>query len=131
MYANNADSTWFGKDEKENTAFSRFSVENARLTQKIGLLQEFLMEYDAPQSEFYKQEIQEYENRRQADNQWLVSKVKEDNALFASSLYRFRYLPQIDLQGTEQERLQSLIARYFDGIDFNDPIIIRPAQMNE
>lgn len=131
MFANSPDSTWFGKDEKENAAFALFSTENARQKQKIGLLQQFLMEYDSPDSDFYLQGIKEYEKRRQAYNSWLDQKVKEDAKLFASSLYRFNYLPQIVFQGNEKDRLLSLIAHYFDGIDFNDPIIIKTAQMND
>ncbi|MHC1777342.1 MAG: TlpA family protein disulfide reductase [Lentimicrobium sp.] len=131
MFANNPDSTWFSKDEKENAAFVLFSKENSFQKQKIGLLQQFLMEYDIPDSEFYQQGIQEYEKRREAYNQWLDQKVQEDAALFASSLYRFSYLPQILFEGDEKARMLSLIAHYFDGIDFSDPVIIKTAQMNE
>ncbi|MBK6965617.1 MAG: redoxin domain-containing protein [Bacteroidales bacterium] len=131
MFANNPDSSWFGKEEKENAAFALFSTENARQKQKIGLLQQFLMEYDSPDSDFYLQGIKEYEKRRQAYNNWLDQKVKEDATLFASSLYRFNFLPQIVFQGNEKDRLLSLIAHYFDGIDFNDPVIIKTAQMND
>ncbi len=131
MYANNPDSTWFGKEEKENAAFARFSEENSLQKQKIGLLQQFLMEYDQPESEFYQQGIKEYENRREAYNQWIEAKVEEDGKLFASSLYRFSYLPPISFEGNERKRLFSLIAHYFDGIDFSDPIILKTAQMNE
>lgn len=131
MFANNPDSTWFSKDEKENAAFVSFSKENSLQKLKIGLLQQFLMEYDSPDSEFYQQGIKEYEKRRAAYNQWLDQKVKEDAALFASSLYRFSYLPEILFQGDEKTRMLSLIAHYFDGIDFSDPVIIKTAQMNE
>lgn len=131
MYANNPDSTRFGKDEKENATFVRFSEENSLQKQNIGLLQQFLMEYDQPESEFYQQGIKEYENRREAYNQWIEAKVEEDGKLFASSLYRFSYLPPISFEGNERDRLFSFIAHYFDGIDFNDPIILKTAQMNE
>ena len=131
MFANNPDSTWLGKDEKENAAFARFNEENSQQKQKIGLLQQFLMEYDQPESDFYRQGIKEYEIRRKAYNQWLEKKVKEDADLFSASLYRFSYLPEIMFRGSEKERLLSMIAHYFDGIDFNDPIIIKTAQMND
>lgn len=131
LFANNPDSTWFGKDEKENAAFVRFSEENARQKQKISLLQQFLMEYDQPESEFYEQGIKEYKKRREAYNQWIDVKAKEDSKLFASSLYRFSYLPPVSFAGNERDRLLSHIAHYFDGIDFNDPDIIKTAQMNE
>lgn len=131
MFANNPDSTWFSKEEKENAAFARFTEENGRQKQKLGLLQQFLMEYDNPESDFYRQGIKEYENRRQDYNQWLDQKVKENADLFSSSLYRFSYLPEIIFSGSEKDRLLSLISHYFDGIDFNDSVIIKTAQMND
>lgn len=131
VYANHPDSTRFQEDERENAAFLSFSKENNRQKEKIGLLQQFLMEYDHPESDFYRQGILEYESRRQFYNQWIDQKVKEDSPLYASSLYRFSYLPQIKFQGNEKERLLSLIANYFDGIDFSDPLIIRSTLINE
>lgn len=131
MFANNPDSTWFQTGEKENTTFALFSKENSRQMQKIGLLQQFLMEYDEPTSDFYLEGLKEYEKRRQAYNQWIDQKVKEDSPLFATSLYRFSYLPKISFQGSEQSRLLSVIEHYFDGIDFNDPIIIKTSRMND
>ncbi|MBL7906176.1 MAG: redoxin domain-containing protein [Bacteroidales bacterium] len=131
MYANNPDSTRFQANEKENAAFARFSEENVRQKQKIGLLQQFLMDYDQPESTFYRQGILEYENRRQAYNHWINQKINEDSSLFASVLYRFSYLPKVNFSGDERERLLSLIDHYFDGIRFNDPIMIRTAQMND
>jgi len=131
MYANNADSTWFGSGEKENNAFARFNSENNLQKQKIGLLQQFLMEYDQPESDFYRLGTQEYEKRRQAYKHWLVRKATDDSSLFASSLYRFSYLPQISFSGSERDRLLSMIDHYFDGIDFNNPIILRTSLMND
>jgi thioredoxin-related protein len=131
MYCNNTDSTWFQKDERENTAFTLFSKENSRLKEKLGLLQQFLMNYDDTKSEFYRQGKDEFEKRRQAYNQWLENRVKTDKALFVSSLYRFNFIPQIPFEGTEKERLISVINHYFDGIDFNNPIIMRTSQMND
>lgn len=131
MFANHPDSTWFQKDEKENAAFLSFSKENNRQKEKIGLLQQFLMEYDHPDSDFYRHGILEYESRRQFYNQWLDQKVQEDSPLYAASLYRFSYLPQVIFQGNEKDRLLSLIAHYFDGIDFNDPLIIKSSLIND
>ncbi|MFH1119837.1 MAG: thioredoxin family protein [Bacteroidota bacterium] len=131
MFANNPDSTWFSKSETENAAFALFSKENGRQKEKIGLLHQFLMAYDNPESDFYRQGIHEYNQRRQAYNVWLEKKTKEDKALFASSLYRFSYLPEVAWTGTEQERISSMISHYFDGIDLNDPIITKTSQLNE
>jgi len=64
-YCNNADSSYFQKDERENAAFTRFSKENAKQKEKLGLLQNFLMNYDDTESEFYSQGIREYQQRPQ------------------------------------------------------------------
>jgi len=131
IYCNNSDSTWFQKGEKENTAFARFSKENGKQKEKIGLLQQFLMNYDDTQSKFYKSGIEEYEKRRNDYNQWLDKQVKQDKAMFVSSLYRFQFVPQIPWEGSETERLLSVIEPYFDGIDLMDPLLIRTSDLNK
>jgi thioredoxin-related protein len=131
MQANNPDSTWLQKGERENAAFALFMKENGRQKEKLGLLQQFLTNYDDTKSKFFRQGIEEYEKRRDAYNQWLEERVKEDKALFVSSLYRFQYIPQIPWEGTEKDRALSVINHYFDGIDFNDPVITKTSQMNE
>lgn len=131
MFANNRDSSRYQEGETENATFARFSSENALQRKKIGLLQQFLMEYDQPESDFYRQGIAEYEKRRQAYNQWLDQKADADKALFVSGIYRFSYLPEINFTGSEQARLENLIDGYFAGLDFNDPNIIRTSQMND
>lgn len=131
VYANNPDSAWFQKDEKENTAFALFSKENIRQLEKLGVLQNFLMNYDEPKSKFYKQGIEEYEKRRKLFNQWLNLQTIKDSSLFASSMYRFNYVPQIAWEGSEKDREQSVIQHFFDGIDFNDPLIIKTSRMND
>ena len=95
IYCNNPDSTWFQPGESENAAFVSFSKENAVKKEKLGLLQQFLANYDDTKSKFYRQGIEEYEQRRQAYNQWLDKQVKKDKLLFVSSMYRFNYLPKI------------------------------------
>jgi thioredoxin-related protein len=129
MYCNNPDSTWFQKNERENNAFARFSQENGKKKEKLGLLQNFLMNYDDTQSEFYKQGIIEYEKRRQVYNQWLSDCIKTDRALFVSNLYQFEYVPDIPWQGTEEERVRSIITHYFDGVDFTNPLIIKATDL--
>ncbi len=131
IYCNNADSTWFQKKEKENATFAQFSKENGKQKEKIGLLQQFLMNYDDTQSKFYKLGIEEYEKRRNDYNQWLDKQVKQDKSLFVSSLYRFQFIPQIPWEGTETERLLSVIDHYFDGIDLKDPLLIKTSDINK
>ncbi len=131
MHISNKDSTRFQQGEKENSTFALFSIENSKKKEKLGLLQQFLMNYDDTQSQFYRLGIEEYEKRRLAYNQWIDSCVIVDKTLFVSSLYRFQYVPQIPWVGTEKNRTTSAVNHYFDGIDFNDPIITKTSQLNE
>jgi len=129
VFCNNSDSTWFQKDERENTRFAEFSKENARQKEKLGQLQNFLMNYDDPQSKFYKQGVKEYEKRRQTYNQWLKTCVQQDKALFVSALYGFQYVPEISWKGSETERIRNLIDHYFDGMDFKNPLLVKTSDL--
>lgn len=131
MYSNNADSSYFQENERENTAFARFSMENGKQREKLGVLQNFLMSYDDTGSKFYQEGILEYEKRRQAYNQWLADQAQNDKLLFVSNLYGFQHVPQIPWQGTETERVYSLINHYFDGINFKDSLIIKTSDINK
>ncbi|MEI7499606.1 MAG: thioredoxin-like domain-containing protein [Bacteroidota bacterium] len=130
-YCNNADSTWFQKGERENATFVQFSKENGKQKEKLGLLQNFLMNYDDTESTFYQQGIKEYEQRRQNFNQWLSNRAQQDNELFVSNLYRFQFVPEISLKGNETDRIKSLISHYFDGMDFKDPLLIKTSDLNK
>jgi thioredoxin-related protein len=131
MACNNPDSTWYQPGERENAAFADFSKEIAAKKEKLGVLQQFLMNYDDTKSNFYQQGTEEFEQRRLAYNQWLDNRVKKDRSLFVSSIYRFQFVPEIPWTGDEKERLMQVIKHYFDGIDFNDPILTRTTQLNE
>ena len=131
IYCNNADSTYFQANERENSAFVRFSNENAKQKEQLGLLQNFMMNYGAPESKFYQQGIIEYEQKRQSFNKWLTAQTLKDKALFVSSLYGFQYVPQISWGGDESDRIKNLIAHYFDGIDFQNPYLIKTSDINK
>jgi thioredoxin-related protein len=131
IYCNNADSTWFQKEERENTVYSRFLMENARQKAKLSLLQNFLLNYDDINSAFYKQGITEYEKRRKAFNQWITEQTKQNKTLFVSSMFGFQRLPQIDWKGSENDRKQSLRNNYFEGMDFTDPLMVKTTSMKE
>ena len=128
-YCNNPDSSWFQKDERENTAFAKFSEENSVRKEKLGLLQNFLLNYDDPGSAFYQQRIREYEKRRQVYNQWITSCIQRDSSLFVSKIYRFEYVPEISWKGSEADRTKSIIDHYLDDMDFSSPLIIRTSDM--
>lgn len=129
MYANNPDSTRFQENELENRTFMEFSAENGKKRQQLGLLQEFLMNYDDPKTSFYRQGTAEYETRRKDFNDWLALRYKQDRRLFISSLYGFQHLPGIAWKGDEDERTRSLINHYFDGIDFSNPLLIKTREL--
>ena len=130
-YCNNGDSAWFQKGELENATFVKFSKENARQKEKLGLLQNFLMNYDDTGSKFYQQGILEYEQRRQTYNEWLTKQIQQDKTLFVSNLYPFQYVPLIPWKGTETDRIKSLIQHYFDHMDFKNPFIIKTSELNK
>ncbi|WP_245681346.1 thioredoxin-like domain-containing protein [Arcticibacter eurypsychrophilus] len=127
----NPDSTYFQKDEMENSLFASFSIENAKRKQQIGLLQNFLMAYDKPQSPFYNTGIQEYETRRVEYNQWITSQINQHKEAFISTIFPFQYVQPIDWKGKETDRINSLMAHYFDNMDFKDPLLVKTAELKE
>ncbi|MDP4204470.1 MAG: redoxin domain-containing protein [Bacteroidota bacterium] len=124
-YANNQDSTYFQKDERENALIAKFFKESSKRKEQLGLLQNFLMNYDEPHSDFYKRGIHEYEKRRVEYNQWLEMQINQNKGTFVSSSFRFQYVPKVDWKGSETDRKWSLVAHYFDGMDFKDPLLIK------
>jgi len=131
IYCNNTDSTWFQKDEKENSAYLSFLMENSRQKQILGLLQNFLLNYDDTNSEFYNTGITEYEIRRETFNQWITTQIKQYKTLFVSSMIGFNLIPNIVWNGSESDRKQSLREHYFDETDFSDTLILRTSIMKE
>jgi thioredoxin-related protein len=131
MYCNNTDSTWFQKEERENTAYIRFLKESIRHKKILGLLQNFLLNYDDTKSSFYQKGIKEYEKRLRIYNQWITEETKKYKDLFVSSLFGFNYVTEIKWTGGETDRKQRLRENYFDWIDFNDTLIIKSSLMKE
>lgn len=130
-YCNNSDSTHYQAGEIENSTFASFMEENGRQKQVIGLLQQFLLNYDDIKSGFYKEGIKEYEKRREAHNQWIKDQIKEHSELFVSSKFIFQLIPSVKWEGSEEERKQSLRDHYFEMIDLNDPILVRTTDFTE
>ena len=125
MYSNNADSTWFQEDETENSTMNSFMKENYSQKEQLGLLQNFLMNYDDTESDFYQIGIAEYEKRRITHNKWISEQLKENRDLFVASLFNFQFVPEIMWKGSESDRRQSFRSHYFDNINFNDSLLIR------
>ena len=130
MYCGNSDSTYFQKDEKENTLFAQFNEENSKQKEKLGLLQNFLLNYDDTQSKFYQQGIKEYEKRHNNYNQWLEEQTTLQKALFISHTFQFQYVPQIAFNEDESARMQNVLSHYFDGIDFQDTLLLHTQDLN-
>jgi len=128
---NNPDSTYFQKGEKENTLFMTFSIQNAKRKEQLGILQNFLMSYDQPQSKFYANGVEEYENRRKEYNSWLSAQVEAHNDAFVSCIFPLQYVSPIVWKGTEKERLNSLMVHYFDGMDFKNPQLAKSADLKD
>jgi peroxiredoxin len=131
VYCNNGDSTKFQDGELENTTFVQFSGENAKRREQLGLLQNFLMNYEDPGSKFYKVAVEEYETRRGDYNAWIKGRALQDKELFVSNLYSFQYIPDIAMRGNETDRILSMIDHYFDGFDFRDPLILKAVEINK
>ena len=130
-FCNNADSTWFQKGEIENTVFVQFSKENFKQKEKLGVLQNFLMSYDDTHSDLYRTAIKEYEKRRGLYNQWVAAQTTKYKTTFVSNAFRFQYVSFTEWDGDLKDRMHSLIAHYFDGMDFKDPLILKTSDMTE
>lgn len=128
---NNPDSTYFQKGEIENTLLNKFSIDNAKKREQLVLLQNFLVSYDKPESKFFQLGTEEYEGRRQTYNQWLTTQAAEHKSAFVSNGFVFQHVPPMVWKGTELERVNSLIAHYFDGMDFKNPMIIKTTEIKE
>lgn len=131
IFSNNIDSTWFQEDERENTIYIKFLKENVIKKEMLVLLQNFLLNYEDVHSSFYKEAIIEYEKRRKAYNQWISEQAKLYKEQFVSSLFGFQHVQQINWEGNKTDRKKSLRENYFDGIDFNNPQILKTSKMKE
>lgn len=131
IYCNNADSTWFQNEEKENRTYMEFLKENSRKRAMLSLLQEFLINYENPDSKFYRNGIKEYEKKRTEYNKWINNQINQNQILFVSSLFRFQSIPEIVWQGTDSDRKRSIRDNYFEKMDFNDSLIVKTATLKE
>lgn len=131
MYCSNSDSAYFQKEEQENALYKQFTTENAKHKKDVLLLQDFLINYDDVQSVLYKQALKEYDKKRNGYNNWLAEKILKNNTLFVSHVFGFEYVTQIQFNGTEAEKTQSVLNHYFDGIDLTDSLLIHTPQLKK
>jgi len=130
-YCNNSDSTWYQKNEKENTVHLNFTKENSLKKQQIMLLKNFLSSYDDTKSAMYQKGLKDYEKNRNEYNTWLKNQISENKQLFFSHSISFQYIPKLNFKGNEMEKIESLITHYFDGIDFNDDLLMQTKGLKE
>ena len=129
IYSNNPDSTWFQKGEKENSTYTAFGKENARQKQMLGLLQNFLLNYDDPSSDFFREAITEFEKRRLGFNEWVDQQILKHKDLFVSNIFGFQKVPEIQWVGSDVDRKTRFREHYLEMIDFGKPLIIRTSDM--
>ncbi len=125
------DSTYFQKGEIENNVMTSFMVNNLKRREQLGLLQNFLMGYDQPESKFFLMGTEEYERRRSTYNKWIAAQTTLHKNTFASSSFVFQHIGPNMWKGSEQERSNSVIENYFDGMDFKDPMIIKTTEIKD
>ncbi|ADQ79236.1 alkyl hydroperoxide reductase/ Thiol specific antioxidant/ Mal allergen [Paludibacter propionicigenes WB4] len=128
-FCNNMDSTWFQKGEIENTVYADFSKENFKQKEKLGVLQNFLMSYDDTHSTLYRTGITEYEKRRTNYNRWIEKQIAQHKKTFVSKAFKFQYVPAMEWEDSLVDRVNGMIAHYFDGIDFKDTLILKTSDM--
>ncbi|WP_374165619.1 DUF5106 domain-containing protein [Arcticibacter sp. MXS-1] len=128
---NNPDSTYFQKDETENALFAEFSKENGKRKSQLSVLQNFLMNYDRASSKLYSLCEDEYEGRRTEYNRWLDGYISSHSNLFASTTFKFQYVPQMLFSGSERDRLENMINHYFDLVDFQDPLLAKTVDIKD
>lgn len=125
MYMNNSDSTTFAFGEQENTINNYFRNENSKKRSQVDLLKNFLLNYENNKSTFFKKGTKEFEKRRKEYNKWINLQTETYKDFFVSRLFQFQYIPSVKWFGNEEERTMQLLKNYFDGINFNDSLIIR------
>ncbi|MBL7072700.1 MAG: redoxin domain-containing protein [Candidatus Omnitrophica bacterium] len=129
-YINNSEKTKFDAKETENTAYSTFMKENRARRAPVDFLKQLLLTYDRPKSKFYARAVKEFEERRVEYNAWVNAQSKKYQNLYVSRLFRFQHIPKMKWGGTPDEQHARLIQNYFEGIDFNDPLILRSRELS-
>ncbi|TCC96042.1 TlpA family protein disulfide reductase [Pedobacter hiemivivus] len=128
---NHPDSTYFQKGEIENTVITAFAADNGKRREQLGLLQNFLMNYDRPESKFFALGTEEYEGRRLTYNKWIEAQTLQHKNTFVSNSFVFQHIAPILWKGTEKDRVNSVIEHYLDGMDFKNPMIIKTTEIKE
>ncbi|HRS53642.1 MAG TPA: redoxin domain-containing protein, partial [Bacteroidales bacterium] len=130
MYMNNKDSTYFALGERENTINEYFKTENIKKRAQLELLKNFLLNYDKSSISLFKKVAKEFEKKRKVYNEWLKKQAEIYKDLFVSRTFQFQYMPPVNWAGDEKDRIIALIKNYFDGINFNDSLLIRTSEID-
>ena len=131
LHISKPDSTYFQKNEKENSLFDSFMKVNNLKKKNLALLRNFLIEYDNPKSNFYKLGIVEYENRRKEYNKWVSRQASINKGTFVSHLFSFQHVSSVAWVGDQKARIESMTEHFFDGIDFRDPLLVKTMDMRK
>ncbi len=127
---NDSSYTYFSEGEKENTSYAEFIKQNYQKRQPLEVLKQFLISYDDKESGVYAQAIEEFNRRRQGYNAWLDSMKKKNKGLYISNLFQFQYIPKVDWQCPQEKLPESMLESFFEGIDFNNPLITNSREMS-
>lgn len=117
--------------DRENKVWNRFMEQNAQKRQQLALLEQLLQGYDQAGSPVWNQAAKAYEQRRVAYNKWVDSMAMAYKVLYVGHLFRFQRLQPVNWVQTQEERLSSQVANWFNEFDFNDTLALRSRQMNE
>jgi len=130
-YINNTDSIRFTVDEKENTTYEKFARENDKKRVPVSLIENLLLNYDRPTSIYYGQCIKEFNGRRDEYNKWLKEQSNTYKSLYVSRLFQFYFIPYLDWNMSGENRFNLMLKNYFEGIDFNDTLLIHTLEFSK
>ncbi|MCY7290982.1 MAG: DUF5106 domain-containing protein [Ferruginibacter sp.] len=131
LFYNNEDSTYFQKNEVENTLRFKLLNELAIEKKSLNILQNFLLNYEEINTLFLKEGNKEFEKLRIGFNQWLKMKQNLYPSTFAVKALQVEYTPKMLWKGTAKERLEGMMDHYFDEMDFKDTLLIKTEAFKE
>lgn len=123
IYANNGDSTYFQKDEIENSFYQKFLIENFSLRRDLDLFQNFILNYNDIASNFFIHAKHEYDKKRENYNSWLIEQYNKNKDKFIAHSFCYQFIPEVYLGSAEKDKIESMILNYFDGVDFKDSLL--------
>jgi len=118
-------------NDRENAAWSAFTVQNTQKRGQLGLLDQLCTGYTDHRSKVYRAASEAFEKGRVSYNQWLDSVSGADAGLYVSHLFQFQRLPEVKWEKSKEERIEWQADHWFDGFSFMDTLCLRSRQMND